>query len=91
MKKSTIIATFTSDIEDVWRIVTDNNVYDWRSDLSKIEVINETKFYEISQEGYRTEFEITDKNSPQYYAFNLNNKNMSEKWYGKFIRTMKKS
>ncbi len=84
MKKSTIIATFTSDIEDVWSIVTDNNKFDWRSDLSNIEVIDETKFYEISKDGYKTEFEITDKEPLKYYSFKMKSQNMSGQWYGKF-------
>ncbi|WP_406543189.1 hypothetical protein [Clostridium ljungdahlii] len=38
MKESTITTTFKSDIKKVWEVVTNNNKYEWRSDLSKIDV-----------------------------------------------------
>lgn len=39
MKKSTIVATFTSD----WNMVTDNFNCVWRSDLSQITVFGKTE------------------------------------------------
>lgn len=43
MKKSTVIATFESDITKVWNVVTDNTIFAWRSDLSKITVSDDGK------------------------------------------------
>jgi len=43
MKKSTIVATFTSDIKKVWNMVTDNFNCVWRSDLSQITVFGKTE------------------------------------------------
>lgn len=51
----------SSDIEYVWRTVNDNNLFDWRIDLSKIEILDQISFYEISEDGHKTEFEIKDK------------------------------
>ena len=36
MKKSSIVAEFKSPIEKVWDVVTINNEFEWRSDLSNI-------------------------------------------------------
>lgn len=44
MVKATIRASFDEEIQKVWQIVTDLQDYSWRSDLSKIEVINERQF-----------------------------------------------
>ncbi|MBO5166039.1 MAG: hypothetical protein J6B90_05480 [Lachnospiraceae bacterium] len=37
---------------DVWDIVTSLENNQWRSDSSKIEVINETQFVEYTKDGY---------------------------------------
>ena len=44
MAVSKIQAVFHSDIENVWNIVTSLENYKWRSDLSRIEIINEKQF-----------------------------------------------
>jgi len=60
MRKSNIIAIFNADIQTVWNIVTNNENYSWRSDLSKIEIIgNEEEFIEHTKEGFQTIFTIT--------------------------------
>lgn len=38
MKISTTTAVFDTEIERVWEIVTNNAEWEWRSDLSKIEI-----------------------------------------------------
>ncbi|MEA4973766.1 hypothetical protein SDC9_98476 [bioreactor metagenome] len=87
MKKSTIKAVFNSDIKRVWDTVTDNKNFAWRSDLSKIEVSDEgSKFYEYTNDGYKTEFVITLKKSFERYEFDMNNKNMNGHWTGVFIK-----
>ncbi|MFI3257947.1 MAG: hypothetical protein R3Y36_06590 [Spirochaetales bacterium] len=85
MKKSAVItATFASNIEKVWQIVTDNHNFRWRSDVSDIQIADENHFIEISTNGYKTEFEITDKKSFKYYAFKIKGQNMSGEWQGIF-------
>lgn len=44
MKKSTITAQFPCDIKTVWDIVVNNENYRWRSDLSKIVIIDENRY-----------------------------------------------
>ena len=47
MAVSNIKAAFESNIQEVWEIVTSLENYSWRSDLSKIEKINENEFMEM--------------------------------------------
>ncbi|MEI3507595.1 MAG: hypothetical protein V8R01_00380 [Bacilli bacterium] len=42
-------------------IVTNNEDYLWRSDLSTIEIIDDTHFVEYTKKGYPTYFTITSK------------------------------
>ena len=49
MVEQNIKKEFNCDIEKLWNIITDNNNYAWRSDLSKIEIIDdkaEITFYD---------------------------------------------
>lgn len=86
MKKSTIEAVLKSDVKKVWNIVTDNENYEWRSDLSKISVSPDTnKFYEYTKNGFKTEFDITLKIPYECYEFDMKNKYMSGHWKGVFI------
>ena len=47
MALSTIKAVFNHNIQDVWNVVTSLEKYQWRSDLSKIDVISEKQFVEL--------------------------------------------
>lgn len=86
MKRSIIEAVFKSDRKKVWNTVTDNENYEWRSDLSKIIVSpDQKKFYEYTKNGTKTEFDITLKIPYESYEFNMNNKHMSGHWKGVFI------
>lgn len=75
---------FKIDIKKLWEIVTNNENYFWRSDLSKIEITDETHFTEYAQNNYPTYFEITKKEPFKLYSFNIKNSNIKGKWIGKF-------
>ena len=60
MVKTTIEAVFNEPIETIWHIVTDLRNAEWRSDLSKIEVLEDKKvFIEYTNQGFPTKFVIT--------------------------------
>lgn len=84
MIKSNIISKFDSNIEKVWNIVTDNKNYLWRSDLSKIEIIDENNFIEYDKNNFKTYFKITRKDYLNTYEFEIENKNIKGRWIGKF-------
>ena len=50
MKRSTVTAQFLCDNKTVWNIITDNQNYSWRNDLSKVEVIDESHFDEYTKD-----------------------------------------
>lgn len=84
MIKSTIKAEINASIQQVFAVVTNNHEYSWRSDLDKIDIVGDNKFIEYAKNGFPTEFTITNCIPNSYYAFNIDNANMSGRWYGKF-------
>ena len=88
MRKSTIIAEFKADKKSVWDVVTNNEDYGWRSDLSKIEVKeNGKQFIEYTKGGFATTFTITKKEPYVCYAFDMENQNFHGHWKGLFSQT----
>lgn len=84
MAVSNIKAVLSSDIENVWNIVTSLEDYQWRSDLSKIEVVSETEFVEYTKDGYATSFTITNVEPCRRLEFDMENTNMKGHWTGIF-------
>ena len=84
MAVSNIKVTFKSDIQKTWQTVTSLREYAWRSDLSKIEVINENQFIEYTKEGYATTFTITATEPYKRWEFDIENENMKGHWIGVF-------
>lgn len=85
MVKTTIEAVFNEPIETIWHIVTDLRNAEWRSDLSKIEVLEDKKvFIEYTNQGFPTKFVITTYEPLKLYAFTMDNENISGKWVGEF-------
>ncbi len=86
MTVSNIKATFQTDIQKVWEIVTSLEEYSWRSDLSRIEILNEKQFVEYTKEGYATAFTITAAEPYKCWEFDMENNNMKGHWTGIFIQ-----
>ena len=85
MKRSSITAVFKSDIQKVWNIVTDNQNYSWRSDLTRIETLEDgNTFIEYGKNGFSTSFVITLKKPFERYEFDIRNKNIEGHWTGIF-------
>ena len=84
MAVSNIKATFQSDIKKTWQTVTSLEEYAWRSDLSKIEVINEKQFVEYTKDGYATTFTITATETCKRWEFDMENDNIKGHWIGTF-------
>ena len=84
MAVSKIIAAFRNDIQTVWNTVTSLEQYQWRSDLSKIEILNEKQFIEYTKDGYATTFTITVQEPYKRWEFDMENSNMKGHWTGIF-------
>lgn len=92
MAVSNIRAAFDSDIENVWNVVTSLENYHWRSDLSKIEVLeNGKRFIEYTKDGYYTNFTVTAFEPYKLWEFDMENDNMKGHWKGVFSYQNKKT
>ena len=86
MAVSTIKATFSCDVKKVWETVTSLKNYAWRSDLSKIEILNEKQFVEYTKDGYATNFLVTAAEPCRRWEFDMENDNMRGHWTGLFTQ-----
>ena len=85
MAVSNINVIINKDIHKVWDIVYAVEKYsEWRSDLSKTEIINEKQFIEYTKDGYATKFSITTIEPYKRWEFDMENSNMSGHWIGIF-------
>ncbi|MDD3251970.1 MAG: SRPBCC family protein [Lachnospiraceae bacterium] len=84
MAVSNATAVFSNDIQTVWDVVTSLEQYAWRSDLSRIEVVNEHQFVEYTKEGYTTSFTTTAKEVCRRWEFDMENENLKGHWTGLF-------
>ena len=84
MIKSNIKKEFNCDIVKLWNIITDNTNYTWRSDLSKIEIIDDKHFIEYAKNNYPTYFTIISKEKLKEYKFDIENTKINGKWIGIF-------
>ena len=75
---------FPCPVERVWQTVTDLAHTGWRSDLARVEILDETHFVEYTKSGYATHFTIMACEPPRLWAFTMENGNMSGSWEGVF-------
>lgn len=88
MRKSEITAEFSANIQTVWEAVTNNHDWAWRSDLAKVLVSKDEKsFVEVTRQGFRTAFTITEKQPFKRYSFHMENERFSGEWSGSFEET----
>lgn len=85
MTTSNIKESIDRDIRKVWETVLAVEKYSqWRSDLSKTEVINEKQFIEYTKDGFPTTFTITVVEPYKRWEFDMENSNMKGHWVGIF-------
>ncbi|MGC6769218.1 SRPBCC family protein [Enterococcus sp. LJL128] len=85
MTIATIKAVFDQELPLVWQIVTSLEEYSWRSDLSRIEILEPGKtFVEYTKDNYGTTFTITALEQYSCYAFDMDNDKMRGHWIGRF-------
>ena len=84
MAVSEIKAVFPASVQEVWNIVTSLENYQWRSDLSRIEILNDKQFVEYTKAGFPTTFTVTVSEAYKRWEFSMENNNMSGHWTGIF-------
>lgn len=86
MAISNMKASFQCDVKKVWDIVTSLENYAWRSDLSKIDILNEKQFVEYTKDGFATTFTITATEPLKRWEFDMENDNIKGHWVGVFTQ-----
>ena len=84
MATSKVTVHFSCPVDRVWQAVTDLAHTAWRSDLAWVEVLDETRFVEHTKSGYATNFTVTACEPLRFWAFTMENGNMSGSWEGIF-------
>ena len=87
MATSQAAAEFSCPVETLWRTVTDLEHTGWRSDLARVEILDESRFVEHTRNGYATCFTVTAREAPRFWTFTMENGNMSGAWEGHFEET----
>lgn len=87
MAISQMTREFSCPVQQVWNVVTNLEDTSWRSDLARVEVLSETTFVEYTKSGFATTFTVTACEKPTFWAFRMENENMSGYWEGRFAST----
>lgn len=77
-------AVFPSNVQKVWETVTSFEDCEWRSDLSRAEMLDEKRFIEYTEDGYATTFTIMVMEPCKRLEFKMENDNMRGYWTGIF-------
>ena len=83
---SSVTAVLPYPPERVWAVVTDLDRWQWRSGLGNLERTGENGFIEYDRRGFPTHFTVTDCRPPLFWAFDLENANLTGRWTGEFQR-----
>ena len=83
---SSVTAVLPAPPERVWAVVTDLDRWQWRSGLTGVEHVGEHGFIEYDRTGFPTRFTVTDCRPPSFWAFDLENANLTGRWTGEFQR-----
>mgnify|MGYP000093630310 CR=1 FL=1 len=71
MPTSKVTVHFSCPVERVWQAVTDLSNTAWRSDLKRVEVLDEIHFVEHTKSGYATNFTVTACEPLRRWAFTM--------------------
>jgi hypothetical protein len=76
------------NVKTIWDIVVNNDDYKWRTDIKKIEKLENGKdwieYYDTNK-NFFTKFILKDKEEYKLYSFDMENKNFHGNWIGEFV------
>ena len=84
MATSKVTVHFSCPVEQVWHTFTDLAHTAWRSDLARVEVLDKAHFVEHTKSGYATNFTVMACEPLRFWAFTMENENLSGSWEGRF-------
>lgn len=88
MTETSIRDNIPADIEKVWAVLTSIANYPlWRSDILKIEIVDQKRFIEYGKNEFPTTFTITKEEKPFCWEFDIDNANISGHWTGMLQET----
>lgn len=84
MKKVEMKVYFKSDIEKVFNVITNMKDCSWRSDLSKVECINDVKYIEYDHKNHPTKILVTEYLKNIQFEYDIQNEYYKGHWCGQF-------
>ena len=77
--KTTLIETFDVSVDELFKVVSDLDNFQWRSDLSNVHVLEDQRYFqEVSLKGQISECEITEFILNERYVVVKKSKNTRE-------------
>ena len=77
-----IKAAVRADADTLWQIMTDNVNYAWRSDIARVEILDETNFVEYDKKNFPTFFTVIEAKPTARYVMKFENKNITGSFTG---------
>ncbi len=84
MKRIEMTVDFKSNVEKVFKTVTNISDCSWRSDLSKVDKISKDKYIEYDRKNRSTKIKITDCRENIQFEYDVQNGNYTGHWCGQF-------
>ena len=88
MTNSIIKEGLPYDINTVWSVIRNIEAYpQWRSDISRVGILDDIRFIEYGKNGFPTAFMITKEEEPFLWEFDIDNANIHGHWIGMLQET----
>ena len=84
MKKVEMKVYFKSDVEKVFNVITNMKDCSWRSDLSKVECIDDGKYIEDNRKNHPTKILVTEYLKNIQFEYDIQNEYYKGHWCGQF-------
>ena len=84
MKKVEMKVYFKSDVEKVFNVITNMKDCSWRSDLSKVECIDDGKYIEYNLKNHPTKIIVTEYLKNIQFEYDIQNEYYKGHWCGQF-------
>ena len=75
---------FKNDIEKVFNVITNMKDCSWRSDLSKVECIDDGKYIEYNRKNHPTKILVTEYLKNIQFEYDIQNEYYKGHWCGQF-------
>ncbi|MDE6625565.1 MAG: polyketide cyclase [Lachnospiraceae bacterium] len=80
MAVSNLRVMFPFPVETMWDLITSREDYSWRSNLNRIEILNENQFVEYTKEGDVTTVTVREEMKYRKWELDMENKDINGRW-----------